>query len=76
MCRDVLALHLARPHVYIVTSGQLWRTAMFKLIGGLVVYGFAAYGLTLFLEHYESRADSDSDRENVATAAPVFNVVK
>lgn len=49
---------------------------MFKLIGGLVVYGFAAYGLTLFLEHYESRADSDSDRENVATAAPVFNVVK
>ena len=62
--------------VHIVTGQQQRRAIMFKFIGGLVVYGFAAYGLTLLLEKYESRADSDSDRENAATAAPVFNVVK
>lgn len=75
MSGDVLVPEWATSP-YIVPKRQLWRTAMFKLIGGLVVYGFAAYGLTLLLEKYESRADSDSDRENAATAAPVFNVVK
>lgn len=30
-----------------------WSSAMFKIIGALVVYSFAAYGLTQFLAKHE-----------------------
>lgn len=34
---------------------------MFKIIGALVVYGFAAYGLSVFLEGIEGKGKAGRD---------------
>ena len=49
---------------------------MFKFIGALVVYGFATYGLTLFLNDYQERVGSESESGELPAAGRVFNVVK
>lgn len=52
MCNSVATRFVA--HVWINVNDAQWRIAMFKFIGGVVVYGFALVGLATYLKWMDS----------------------
>ena len=49
---------------------------MFKLIGALVVYGFAAYGVTRYLEERSEESSGTLSFDKTSSRLKTFEVVK